>query len=215
MKGAPGEYDIYPVQGAYNKKHFQPDISYNCVFKNNIFTKPIRTQLEANATIVDKDKGNIFENNIYDSTFMTDYVCYNYGGQGPKLTFEELQSYQEAGHEAAGRYEEVAFIDREGDAHLDGNDNPARTGAAEEIAAGVSAPEFDQNGVKRNGEMGAFAFDSSRAFVGENTSGIITGSYRNPYTSLKSAFMAGATEIQVKAGTYEDRRLHRHALRRR
>jgi nitrous oxidase accessory protein NosD len=201
--GGSGEYDIYPTQGVYNKNINQMDISYHCVFKNNIFTKPIRTQLEANSTILDKDKGNVFNNNVYASNSLGNYVTYNYGGDGPTLKFADLQAYKNVGHEANGKYAVVEFIDPECDARLSGSDNPAITAATNIITNTVAAPATDLSGKKRISEAGAYAFDPSLVFVGSN-SGAQDGSFSKPYSSLQSAVTAGATKIQVKDGTYNE-----------
>ena len=202
-KNEGGHYDIYPIQGAYNKTIYQPGISYNCVFKNNIFTKPIRTQLENGATLLDEDKGNVFDYNLYDASSLTDYVTYNYGGEGPKLTFEELQAFKSLNFEAHGKYAPVSFVDRKTDAHLSGATNPAISGAADSITDSVNAPAKDAEGKARTGEFGAYAYAASLVFVGANE-GAGTGAADDPYPSISAAITAGAKEIQVKAGTYEE-----------
>ncbi len=202
-KNEGGQYDIYPVQGSYNRTLYTLDISHNCVFKNNIFTKPIRTQLEGGSSILDEDKGNIFDYNLYDAGSLADYVTYNYGGEGPKLNFEELQSYQNRGLEANGKYAAVSFTDRLADAHLSGAANPGISGAAASITDSVDAPETDLEGRTRNGEFGAYAYSASLVFVGPND-GEGDGSAEDPYPSLKAALEAGAKEIQVKEGVYDE-----------
>ncbi len=202
-KNEGGQYDIYPVQGAYNKTLYQLDISHNCVFKNNIFTKPIRTQLEGGSSILDEDKGNVFDSNLYDAGSLPDYVTYNYGGEGPKLTFEKLQSYQNRGFEANGKYAAVSFVDRQTDAHLSGAANPGIHGAADAITDSVTAPETDLEGRARGDEFGAYAYAASLVFVGEND-GQGDGSAENPYPSLRAALEAGTREIQVKEGVYSE-----------
>ena len=198
-----GQFDIYPVQGAYNKNIYSPDISYNCVFKNNIFTKPIRTQLEANATLFDADKHNVFENNVYASNSLTEYVTYNYGGTGPTLTFSGLQAYGDMGHEANGIYEPVDFVDADSDGRLSGSSNPAVTAATDTITDTVSAPATDILGKTRTREAGAYAFDNTLVFVGAN-SGTADGTYSKPYATITDAIAVNANNIQVKNGTYAE-----------
>ncbi|MDG0812835.1 Ig-like domain-containing protein [Cohnella rhizosphaerae] len=89
--GGSGRFDIYPVQGTYDAVANPINISKDLVFKNNIFTKPIRTQLEGGKAIIDASQNVAFDHNVY-SIAGTSRVTFNYGGEGPNLTLPELQS---------------------------------------------------------------------------------------------------------------------------
>ena len=211
---APGEYDIYAYGGAYNKEIYKEDLFHNCVFKNNIFTKPIRIQKEYDTTVLEAQQNNIFDYNVYASDSMKNYVTYGGGGEGPQMSFAELQQYKgwygegagEAvlGYEANGVYAPVEFVDVKSDGRLSGSDNPAIGAAADTIVEGVPAPATDITGAARTKkEAGAYAFDPTMVFVGENP-GEETGSSSKPYTSVSHAVAAGGTNIVVKPGAYEE-----------
>ena len=203
--GGTGWYDIYPVAGAYVTNS---DISENLVFKNNIFTKPIRTQLEAEKTLLDATQHCSFDNNVYASNSLTSYVTYNYGGSGPKLDFEELQSYQDRGLEQNGVYGRVSFVNTTSDARIIEADNAAIGAAALEIIDGVNAPAADINGNERlHNEAGAFAYDSTLAFVGNYSGSDADGSLSKPYASVQDAIEHGAGQIQVEEGTYDEEQI--------
>ena len=210
----PGEYDIYAYGGAYNTSLYSPDLFHNCVFKNNIFTKPIRIQKEYDTTVLEAQQNNTFDYNVYASNSMKNYVTYGGGGEGPQMSFADLQQYKGwygtgagekvLGYEANGVYAPVEFVDVEADARLSGSDNPAIGAATDTIVDGVSAPTTDITGaVRSQHEAGAYAFDPTLVFVGEN-SGTETGSASKPYSSIKNAIAAGGTNIVVKPGTYEE-----------
>ncbi|MGN1074912.1 MAG: right-handed parallel beta-helix repeat-containing protein [Eubacteriales bacterium] len=207
------QFDIYPYGGAYNTSLYSPDLFHNCVFKNNIFTKPFRTQKEYETTILEAAQNNVFDYNVYASDSMTEYVTYNSNGEGPKLGFSELQdyagTYPEAGqaslgYEAHGVYAPVAFVDAGSDAHLSGADNPAIGAAADEIVPGVPAPATDITGAPRTrSEAGAYAFDETLVFVGAND-GEELGTAAAPYRTVKNAVAAGGKNITVKPGVYDE-----------
>ncbi|THF84484.1 right-handed parallel beta-helix repeat-containing protein [Cohnella fermenti] len=206
--GGSGRFDVYPVQGTYDAAANPINISTNLVFKNNIFTKPIRTQLEGGKSIIDASQNVVFDNNVY-SINGTQRVTYNYGGEGPTLTLSELQSgtsWANQGRplETNGISGEVTFVDTASDARIIFGTNPAIGAADSTIIPGVTAPATDINGnLRTRNEAGAFAFDQTFAFVGAND-GVADGSPLRPYPSIGAAIDAGAKSIQVMAGSYED-----------
>ncbi|RAV23225.1 right-handed parallel beta-helix repeat-containing protein [Paenibacillus contaminans] len=204
--GGSGRYDLYPVQGTYDAVANPINISTNLVFKNNIFTKPIRTQLEGGKSIIDASQNVVFDNNVY-SIAGTQRVTYNGGGEGPVLTLAGLQSgtaWTNQGRplEVSGKFGTVAFVNAANDARIIFAENPAIGAADSSIVPGVEAPATDINGNTRTqNEAGAYAFDQTFAFVGENT-GAADGSPLHPYPSISAAVNAGAKSIQVMAGSY-------------
>ncbi len=205
--GGSGRYDIYPVQGTYDPVAAPINISTDLVFKNNIFTKPIRTQLEGGKSIIDASQNVVFDNNVY-SIAGTERVTYAGGGEGPVLTLAELQSAtawanQGRALEVNGKAGEVTFANVLNDARIIFATNPAIGAADASIISGITAPTADINGNARTqNEAGAYAFDQTFAFVGGNT-GTVDGSPLHPYPSISSAVNAGAKNIQVMAGSYE------------
>lgn len=206
--GGSGQYDIYPVQGSYTPATSPVDIPEKLVFKNNIFTKPIRTQLENGKSIIDASQNCIFDNNVYASNSMKSYVTYNGAGTGPVLTLEDLKSgdvweKQGRGLEAEGAYADVAFVNPMDDARVFAGSDRTISISDDEIVEGVSIPETDINGnLRKQKEAGAYAYNTSLAFVGAYDGEDADGTLEKPYASLEKAIEAGATEIQVKAGTY-------------
>lgn len=205
--GGSGRYDLYPVQGTYDSAANPINISTDLVFKNNIFTKPIRTQLEGGKSIIDAAQNVVFDHNVY-SISGTQRVTYNGGGEGPVLTLAQLQSgtaWANQGRplETNGKFGDVAFVNVQNDARIIFPTNPAIGTATTTIIPGVEAPATDINGNARaKNEAGAYAYDETFAFVGKNT-GPADGSPLHPYPSIEAAVKAGAKSIQVMAGSYD------------
>ncbi|RIE05070.1 hypothetical protein D3H35_02765 [Cohnella faecalis] len=176
------------------------------MFKNNIFTKPIRTQLEGGKSIIDASQNVVFDHNVY-SIAGTQRVTYNGGGEGPVLTLAGLQSgtawaNQGRALETNGKFGNVTFVNSASDARIIFATNPAIGAADTSIVPGIEAPATDVNGkVRTQNEVGAYAFDQTFAFVGTN-SGAADGSPLHPYPSISAAVNAGAKSIQVLAGSY-------------